>query len=126
MVRPSRPDLEVVAVFNPGVTRHNGDVVLLLRVAEAPREKRAGSVAAPIYNAGSDELEFNWYSRDTEGLDVSDPRSIGIGGQVFLTSISHLRVARSKDGIHFEIESSPALSPATSRSRPWRRSEWAR
>ena len=36
MVRPSRPDLEVVGVFNPGVIRHESDVVLLLRVAEAP------------------------------------------------------------------------------------------
>lgn len=113
MVKPSRPDLEVVGVFNPGVTRHDGDVVLLLRVAEAPREKREGFVCAPIYDAESEELEFKWWSLDTEGLDVSDPRSIGVGGQVFLTSISHLRVARSKDGIQFEVESSPALSPAT-------------
>jgi beta-1,2-mannobiose phosphorylase / 1,2-beta-oligomannan phosphorylase len=113
MVTPSRPDLEVVGVFNPGVTRHNGDVVLLLRVAEAPLEKRAGSVAAPIYNAGSQELEFKWWTLDAEGLDVSDPRSIGIGGQVFLTSISHLRVARSKDGVHFDVEKMPALSPVT-------------
>ena len=36
MVPPSRPDLEVVGVFNPGVIRHDGDVLLLLRVAEAP------------------------------------------------------------------------------------------
>lgn len=114
MVKPSRPDLEVVGVFNPGVTRHNGDVVLLLRVAEAPREKRAGSVAAPIYNAETEELEFKWWSLDTPGLDISDPRSIGIGGHVFLTSISHLRVARSKDGIHFDVEKTPAISPATS------------
>ena len=37
MVPPSRPDLEVVGVFNPAVTRHEGHVVLLLRVAEAAR-----------------------------------------------------------------------------------------
>ena len=113
MVRPSRPDFEVVGVFNPGVTRHNGDVVLLLRVAEAPVEKRPGSVAAPVYNADSGEIEIKWWSLDTEGLDVSDPRSIGVGKEVWLTSISHLRVARSKDGIHFDIEPTPAISSAT-------------
>ena len=113
MVRPSRPDLEVVGVFNPGVTRHNGDVVLLLRVAEAPVENDADSVAAPIYNAESQELEIKRWSLDTEGLDVSDPRSIGVGNEVWLTSISHLRVARSKDGIHFDVEAAPAISPAT-------------
>ena len=33
MVLPSRPDFEVLGVFNPAVTRHDGQVVLLLRVA---------------------------------------------------------------------------------------------
>lgn len=113
MVRPSRPDLEVVGVFNPGVTRHDGDVVLLLRVAEAPREHRAGSVASPVYNAESGELEIKRWSLDTPGIDTSDPRSIGVGEEVWLTSISHLRVARSKDGILFDVETTPALSPAT-------------
>jgi len=113
MVRPSRPDLEVVGVFNPGVTRHDGDVVLLLRVAEAPLEKRAGSVASPVYNAESGELEIKRWLLDTPGLDISDPRSIGVGSEVWLTSISHLRVARSKDGIHFDVEPTPAISPAT-------------
>ena len=41
MVQPSRPDLEVVGVFNPGVTRHGSDVLLLLRVAEAPLRSTA-------------------------------------------------------------------------------------
>jgi predicted GH43/DUF377 family glycosyl hydrolase len=35
-----------------------------------------------------------------------------VDGRTWLTSISHLRVARSADGIHFEIEPSPALAPA--------------
>lgn len=113
MVKPSRPDLEVVGVFNPGVTRHNGDVVLLLRVAEAPREEQAGSVASPVYHADSRHLEIKRWSLDADGIDVSDPRSITVDDHVWLTSISHLRVARSTDGIHFDVESTPALSPAT-------------
>jgi len=35
MVRPSTPDLDVVGVFNPGVIRHENEVLLLLRVAVA-------------------------------------------------------------------------------------------
>jgi predicted GH43/DUF377 family glycosyl hydrolase len=38
---------------------------------------------------------------------------IVLGGRTWLTSISHLRVARSADGVHFEVETVPALSPAT-------------
>ena len=38
---------------------------------------------------------------------------IVVDGRTWLTSISHLRVARSTDGIHFEVEPAPALSPAT-------------
>jgi predicted GH43/DUF377 family glycosyl hydrolase len=112
-VQPSRPELEVAGVFNPAVTRHEGQVILLLRVAEAPREESAGEVSAPIYHADSRHLEIKRWSLDEEGLDVSDPRVVVVDGRTWLTSISHLRVARSTDGIHFEVEGSPALSPAT-------------
>lgn len=113
MVRPSRTDLEVVGVFNPGVTRHESDVLLLLRVAEAPLRSSGGEVAAPVYNAVSGLLEVRRWPAGTKGLDVSDPRVVVLDGRTWLTSISHLRVARSADGIHFEVEPAPALSPAT-------------
>ena len=113
MVPPSRRDLDVVGVFNPAAIRHNGDVVLLLRVAEAPRDVRAREVAAPIYDAESRQLEIKRWPLDADGLDASDTRAIVVAGRTWLTSISHLRVARSRDGIHFEVEPRPALSPAT-------------
>ena len=113
MVGPSRPDLEVVGVFNPGVIRHENDVLLLLRVAEAPLRHTAGEVAAPTFDASSGRLEVHRWAGDTPGLDVSDPRTVVLGGRTWLTSISHLRVARSADGIHFDVEPAPALSAAT-------------
>ena len=109
---PSRPDLEVVGVFNPGVTRHGSDVLLLLRVAEAPL-RSTREVAAAVYNTLSGSLEVRRWHADTKGLDVTDPRMVVVDGRTWLTSISHLRVARSSDGIHFEVEPAPALSPAT-------------
>jgi len=36
-VRPSRPELEVVSVFNAAAARVGDEIVLLLRVAEQPR-----------------------------------------------------------------------------------------
>jgi predicted GH43/DUF377 family glycosyl hydrolase len=113
MLLPSSPELKVVGVFNPGVVRHEGEVILLLRVAEAPREIAAGEVVAPIYNADSGRLEVKRWRVDAEGVDSSDPRVIIADGRTWLTSISHLRVARSTDGIYFEVEPRAALSPAT-------------
>ncbi len=62
--------------------------------------------------------------RDLPGLDLSDPRAIRYrnltGGFTaaaddisdFLTQMSHLRVARSRDGIHFDVDDRPSLVPA--------------
>jgi predicted GH43/DUF377 family glycosyl hydrolase/glycosyltransferase involved in cell wall biosynthesis len=61
---------------------------------------------------------------DTAGLDLSDPRTIRYRNPRgdhhtedlytdFLTHISHLRVARSRDGISFEVEPQPALMSAS-------------
>ena len=113
MIRPSRPDLEVVGVFNPAVTRHGAEVLLLLRVAEAPTRRATSEVAAPVFNAGTGQLEIKRWTAGTPGLDVSDPRVIVFEGRSWLTSISHLRVARSRDGIHFDADEVPALSAAT-------------
>jgi predicted GH43/DUF377 family glycosyl hydrolase len=111
-VVPSRSELEVVGVFNPAVTRHDADVVLLLRVAEAAPAS-AAEITAPVFDAQRGQLEIKRWRRGAKGLDASDPRVVTIGGQAWLTSLSHLRVARSTDGIHFDVEQTPALFPAT-------------
>lgn len=113
MVRPSLPELKVVGVFNPAVTHHDGKVVALLRVAESQRGPAPGEVTATVYDADSRRLEVRRWRRDATDMDVSDPRVIATGGRTWLTSISHLRVARSTDGIHFDVEPTPALFPAT-------------
>jgi beta-1,2-mannobiose phosphorylase / 1,2-beta-oligomannan phosphorylase len=113
MVPPSRPELEVAGVFNPAVIRHRADVLLLLRVAEAAPPTSARELTAPMYNASSGRLEVRRWRRDAEGLDASDPRVVTVHGRTWLTSISHFRVARSTDGIRFEVEPTPALSSVT-------------
>jgi predicted GH43/DUF377 family glycosyl hydrolase/glycosyltransferase involved in cell wall biosynthesis len=61
--------------------------------------------------------------RDLNGLDLSDPRRIRFhhptGGfsaatddfNDFLTQMSHLRVARSRDGLHFKVDDGPSVLP---------------
>ena len=115
MVRPSRPDFEVVGVFNPGVVRVDGETVLLLRIAEAPVGIAADEVAAPIYDERSGGIVVRTWKRTSPGLDASDRRVLKLGGDTFLTSISHLRLARSKDGFAFEVDPTAALAPASAR-----------
>ena len=57
--------------------------------------------------------------RDLPGLDTSDPRGVTfvnptLGKTVtFLTQVSHLRCARSRDGVHFTVDEQPSISPST-------------
>ena len=93
----SREDFEVVGVFNPGAVRVGGEVVLLVRVAESPRESRPGYTGLPRWqNHG--ELTIDWVKNDE--LDVVDPRVVRrkADGLVRLTFTSHLRVVRCGDG----------------------------
>src|SRR6478752_5319796 len=109
-IQPSRPDFEVVGVFNPGAIRVGDETVLLLRVAEAPLAVAPDQVASPIYNPESQSIELRTWPRDTPGLKLDDSRLVVVGGDTFLTSISHFRRARSKDGLHFEVEARPVFS----------------
>jgi beta-1,2-mannobiose phosphorylase / 1,2-beta-oligomannan phosphorylase len=106
----TRPDFEVVGVFNPGVIHVGEETVLLVRVAEAPRHVPPDRVAAPIYDPESRAVIVRTWPKDTPGLNTSDSRLVVVGRDTFLTSISHLRRARSRDGLHFEVEAQPALS----------------
>jgi len=88
---PSRSDFEVIGAFNPGVIEVDGCVVMLVRIAERPRESRPGFVALPRYTNGS-ELAVDWVRRDE--VDFVDPRVVQFleTGCVRLTFVSHVRV----------------------------------
>lgn len=111
-IRPSREDFEVIGVFNAGVVRYREEVILLLRVAERPRDGREDVVLSPIYDLATGEIALKPFARTDPRNDFSDPRLIIRPGETFLTSISHLRLARSRDGIHFDAADRPTLGPA--------------
>jgi predicted GH43/DUF377 family glycosyl hydrolase len=112
MVAPSRPDFQVMGVFNPGVVRVGEETVLLLRVAESPRGVPADEIAAPIYDHAAGRIDIRTWKRNTPGIVTSDSRVVTVGSDTFLTSISHLRIARSRDGIAFRVEPLPSLAAA--------------
>ena len=111
-VKPSRPSYEVIGVFNAGVARYKDEVILLLRVAERPISTHPDVVLAGIYDTAQDEIVLKEFSKDNPENDFSDPRLIVTPAGTYLTSISHLRVARSTDGIRFQIENTPAIIPS--------------
>ena len=118
-VPPSHPDWEVIAAFNAGVARVGAEVVLLLRVAERPRQLDPQLCRVPVFEAGADEgrlqpkLVLREFSRSDPRNDFSDPRVIGTPQGMHLTSMSHLRAARSQDGLHFGVDPHPALFAGT-------------
>jgi predicted GH43/DUF377 family glycosyl hydrolase len=97
-LKPLRDDFQVVGVFNPGAIRAGADVILLVRVAERPRETRPGYTALPRWSSGAG-LEIDWVASDE--IEFVDPRVVKrkADGLVRLTFVSHLRVVRlSSDG----------------------------
>jgi len=111
-VKPSRGDCEVVGVFNAGVSRFGDEVILLLRVAERPISAHPDVTLVPIYDVTKGAIVLKEFSKNEPENDFSDPRLIITPSETYLTSISHLRLARSADGINFEIEDARAISPA--------------
>lgn len=113
MVKPSRPDFEVIGAFNAGATLYEGEVLLLVRVAERPAALPDGWVRCPYYTPEG-ELEVRHVARADPAWDTSDPRLARnrATGELLLTSVSHLRLARSRDGVHFSVARQPWLTPA--------------
>ncbi|MHC4120361.1 MAG: glycoside hydrolase family 130 protein [Planctomycetota bacterium] len=111
-VRPSRDDFEVIGVLNAGAARLGDEVILLVRIAERPINKNPDVVLTAVYDVAEQKLVTKEFARSDPQNDFSDPRLIVRPTETYLTSISHLRVARSKDGISFEIDETPTISAA--------------
>ena len=98
-IEPSQEGFVVESVLNPGVFMFEGKTWLLLRVAERPIQKE-GMISLPILreNGNIKILEF---SKDDPDINLSDTRMVGYKGKTYLSTLSHLRLVCSDDGIHF-------------------------
>lgn len=119
-VKPSREDFQVDGVFNCGVTKYKDEVILLCRVAESVKIEDENTIQIPIVSNtnGKDEIEVVKIKKDENPqYDYSDTRSLwsidakGARKISYLTSLSHIRLARSKDGINFVIDEKPFIFP---------------
>lgn len=124
-VRPSCEGFMVKGVFNCGATKYNDEYLLLCRVAEAVETDDEDLVKFPVVAEKNGEYVFETIClRKSEHPEYSfaDSRTITCGDDansnvVYLTTLSHLRIARSKDGIHFTVEDKPAIMPNAKEER---------
>jgi len=108
-IPPSRPDFLVQSVLNPGAFRYQGRIGLLLRVAERPPQE-LGWVSTPVLDPESEGgCRILRIRQDSPQLNSSDPRLFCYRGQVYLTTLSHLRLAWSDDGERFTVDDKPTL-----------------
>ncbi|PCJ39343.1 MAG: glycosidase [Alphaproteobacteria bacterium] len=116
MVKPSRKDFKVDGTFNAGVIDYNGETIMLLRVAESMPSAIENEVKVPVLveRNGVWEITVKAFQRDNPEYDFSDPRSIVSRedpNQVYLTSLSHIRLARSTNGVDFTVEDDAFIFP---------------
>lgn len=125
-VKPSRPDFHVDGIFNCGVAEYNGEVILLCRVAESVKCDDPDRLMIPVVASrdGKDVMEIVTYVKSEHPeLNFSDSRQVyfvehGKKKVINLTSLSHLRIARSKDGVHFDVDEGPSIMP-TAAEESW-------
>lgn len=106
-VLPGIPGMKVECLLNPGVFTYLGKTWLVVRVAERP-EQTPGRISWPVVS-DVDGIRVMEFDRTDAALDLSDPRVIRHAGQDYLTTLSHLRLLCSEDGVHFCEPSSPAV-----------------
>lgn len=118
-VKPSRPGFQVDGVFNCGVAKYKEEIILLCRVAESVKCDNEDEIKIPIVveKDGRDTIEVIVMSKkEHPEYDFSDSRAVGKRTEkgiktVYLTSLSHIRLARSTNGEDFIVEEQPFVFP---------------
>ncbi len=108
-VKPSEEGLLAVCLLNPGVFRFANKIWLIVRVAERPPQSES-AISFPIIaeNGKTTIVEIPFFDQD---LIATDARVIHYKGTDYLTTLSHLRLFCSDDGVQFyEPESYPLIT----------------
>jgi len=108
----------VEGAFNPGAIRFGEEVLLFLRVAESC-EPREGYIRTPVYtfdHEGSHPEIFEVPEDDPEVV-LKDTRGVVYRGKDYLSTMSHIRIARSRDGVHFTVDDHPFIYPVSGAER---------
>ncbi|MBN1561114.1 glycoside hydrolase family 130 protein [candidate division KSB1 bacterium] len=107
-LEPTFDDSRVVGVFNPGACKFGDEYILIARVA-ASCVQEDGWYKVPFMSFDGEKPVLKTKRWKTAEIDLADPRKFWYGAQLYLSSISHLHLARSKDGLHFTFDPEPFM-----------------
>ncbi|MEO8403111.1 MAG: glycoside hydrolase family 130 protein [Chitinophagaceae bacterium] len=96
---PSQQGLQITCLLNPGVFRYENKTWLIVRVAERPAQKE-NTISFPVLKENG-AMEIIEIAKDDPALKATDARVINYKGVDYLTTLSHLRLLCSDDGIRF-------------------------
>ena len=107
-IQPSKEGLHIACLLNPGVFRYDNKTWLLVRVAERPQQNEI-VVSFPVLTE-TGETEIMEIALNDADLIATDARVVRYKGVDYLTTLSHLRLFCSEDGVNFiEPEGYPKL-----------------
>ncbi len=102
---------EVIGVFNAAVQRVKQEVFLMLRVAERPIQGDCKAIHTRLYREDLQGYRELTFKRDDPDVDLTDTRLIQTPQANYLTSLSYLRLVRSRDGVHFSLDNNLCITP---------------
>jgi predicted GH43/DUF377 family glycosyl hydrolase len=111
-LEPTHPFLKVKCTLNPAAVKVGDEYLLMVRVGEQTIDE-PGYLGYAYYDAEANKVVVRGIRKNDPNLVISDTRGYFFKGQMLLTTISHLRIARSRDGINFTFEPYPAIFPST-------------
>ena len=109
---PTREDLRVLCTLNPAAVRFGDQRLLLVRVGEQAPDER-DYVTYLYFDHGDGVVKTGRIAKDDPDLTCPDGRGYHYRGQMLLSSMSHLRVARSSDGVSFAFDPAAGIFPST-------------
>lgn len=98
-LQPSNSELHIISLLNPGVFVYQEKIGLLVRVAEGMPQKE-NFISFPVLNSFG-KIEIIEIAINDPDLVATDPRVIQYKGLEYLTTLSHLRLLCSDDGVRF-------------------------
>jgi predicted GH43/DUF377 family glycosyl hydrolase len=104
---PSAPGMVIECLLNPGVFQYRGRTGMLLRVAERPKQDEL-TITVPVFDDAGN-LKILSFEHGDPQLDLSDNRLITHQGITYLSTISHLRLVWSDDGVNFYEPDIPVI-----------------
>ena len=98
-LKASNSKMQIISLLNPGVFQFENKIWLLVRVAESVAQKE-GVIFFPLVNKLG-QIEIIEIPLNDPELIANDVRVINYKGLDYLTTISHLRLVCSTDGVNF-------------------------